>query len=698
MSRPGGRSRCASPARPHAERLVVLSGRVPSSETGDTSRTAAARGVIGRPAVVRVGVDIGGTFTDLCLAGDDGILAVGKALTTPAEPSRAVETVLVETLARAGVAIEDVAGLVHGTTLVTNAIIERKGSRTALLATRGFRDSGEIARERRYELYDLQVELPKPLAPRHLRFDVPERVLADGTVAEPLDEAHVERLARELAAAGVEAVAVSFLHSFTNPAHEQAAAAAIERAAPELRVSLSSDVVPEIREFDRTSTTLANVYVQGLVERYLSDLGGRLERLRFRGRFTVMLSSGGVATSETAVAYPVRLLESGPAAGALAAAVFGAEAGVADLLSFDMGGTTAKLCVIAGGEPLIADEFEVDRVYRLKRGSGLPVKIPVIDMIEIGVGGGSIARVSALGTIAVGPDSAGSAPGPACYGLGGTAPTVTDADLVLGYLDPGYFLGGRMRLDLDAARRAVGTVSEPLGLSVDEAAWGIHQIVNENMANAARVHAVERGKDPRTLPLFAFGGAGPVHALGVAAALGAPAVWAPQGAGVMSAAGFLTAPLAFDFVRTRRVLLTELDPSEAESLYAAMEADGERLLGLDDVSHRRIAEVRYLGQGHELRVDVPAAGVAGLRTAFESRYRELYGHEGPDVPIEVLNWRVVSSGPRPRLRLGGGSHDPGEPLKGDREVFFPGGRRSTPVYDRYAVAPETELEGPAILE
>jgi N-methylhydantoinase A len=608
--------------------------------------------------------------------------------------------VLAETLAGAGVAVADVALLVHGTTLVTNAIIERKGARTALLATRGFRDAVEIGREKRYDLYDLQVEPPTPLAPRHLRFDVPERTLADGTVAEPLDEAHVERLARELAAAGIEAVAVSFLHSFTNPEHERRAAAAIRRAAPGLRVSLSSEVVPEIREFERTSTALANVYVQGLVEGYLEDMQARLARLGFGGRLTVMLSSGGIATVETATRFPVRMLESGPAAGALAAAAFGGAAGVRDLLSFDMGGTTAKLCAIADGRPLVSEEFEVDRVYRLKRGSGLPLKIPVVDMIEIGVGGGSVARVSALGTLAVGPDSAGADPGPACYGLGGTEPTVTDADLVLGYLDPGYFLGGRMALDAEAARAAVAAVAEPLGLSVDDAAWGIHQVVNENMANAARVHAVERGLDPRRLPLFAFGGAGPVHALGVATALGSPSVYAPQGAGVMSAAGFLTAPLAFDFVRTRRVLLDELDWAEAEALFAELERAGEELLGLDEVTHRRIADLRYVGQGHELRVDVPPGGVAELRAAFEARYRELYGHEGPAVPVEALNWRVVSSGPQPSPQLWtptptstSTSVSPSE-----RDVFFPGGRRAVPVFDRYALEPGARIEGPAIVE
>ncbi|HEY1370157.1 MAG TPA: hydantoinase/oxoprolinase family protein [Gaiellaceae bacterium] len=638
----------------------------------------------------RVGVDIGGTFTDLCLAGEDGVVAVGKVPTTSGQPAEAVERVLRETLASAGIAGGDVDLVVHGTTLVTNAIIERRGARTALLATRGFRDAVEIGREKRYELYDLMVEHPVALAPRHLRFDVPERTLADGTIAEPLDEEHVARLARELAAAGVGAVAISFLHSFTNPAHEQAARAVVERAAPDLRVSISSEVVPELREYERTSTTLANVYVQELAERYLHDLERRVAPAPLR----VMLSSGGVASVATAARFPIRLLESGPAAGAIAAAA----TGDGDLLSFDMGGTTAKLCVIEDGAPLVTHEFEVDRVYRLKRGSGLPVKTPVIDMIEIGVGGGSIARVSALGTLAVGPESAGSEPGPVCYALGGAEPTVTDADLVLGYLDPGYFLGGRMSLDVDAARAAIEErVARPLGLELEVAAWGIHRIVNENMASAARVHAVERGQDPRALPLYAFGGAGPVHALGVARALGSPAVVAPHGAGVLSAAGLLAAPLAFDFVRTRRARLDELDWSEAEALYAEMEREGEELLA-GRVSHARSADVRYVGQGHELRVPVAEPGAEALRSAFEHAYRELYGREGPDVPIEVLNWRVVSSGPRPDLRLEPPHEPGGEPVKGERDAYFPGGRRAVRVYDRYALTAGLRIEGPAVIE
>ena len=660
--------------------------------------------------MLRAGVDIGGTFTDLCVVDRDHVVAVGKTLTTPNDPSQGVETVLAETLERLGLPFSDLHLVVHGTTLVTNAIIERKGSPTALLATQGFRDAVEIGRERRYELYDLLIENPRALVPRHLRFDVPERTLADGSVAVALDEPFVERLGRELGESGIEAVAVSFLHSFTNPEHERRARDALLRAAPALRVSLSSEVVPEIREFERTTTTVANVYVQDLMARYLTELGDRLVRRGFGGRLYVMLSSGGIATVETAKRFPIRLLESGPAAGALAAATYGRAGGHPDLVSFDMGGTTAKLCVVEEGRPLVADEFEVDRRYRLKRGSGTPVRVPVIDMIEIGVGGGSIARVNRLGLLEVGPDSAGADPGPACYGLGGARPTVTDADLVLGYLDPAYFLGGRMELDVGAARDAIEQeIAGPLGLSVEDAAWGIHTIVNENMANAARVHAVERGKDPTSLPLFAFGGAGPVHAAGVAAALGSPVLVAPLGAGVMSALGFLTAPLAFDFVQTWRCALDDPDWERVNELLREMEADGAALLaesGLSagEVEHERYAEMRYVGQGHEVRVRLPQYELARadeLLEPFEREYERLFGRRGPDVPVEAITWRVVSSGPRPELELGAVAVDASSrPPRAARAAFFPtlGGYVETPVYDRYALRPGARLAGPAIVE
>jgi len=663
----------------------------------------------------RVGVDIGGTFTDLIVVHEEtGAFAVGKVLTTPTDPSQAVETVLVETLQQAGLDLATVRDLVHGTTLVTNAVIERKGARTALLTTQGFRDSIEIGRENRYDLYDLMLEQPRPLVPRYLRFDVPQRTLADGSTLLELDEAYVERLVRELAESGIEAVAIVFLHSFANPAAERAARTVVQRIAPHLRVAISSDVVPEIREFERASTTIANVYVQERVERYLRELEARLQRLGFDGNFFLMLSSGGIATVETAVRFPVRLLESGPAAGALAATAYGLAAGYPNLLSFDMGGTTAKICVIDGGRPLIAHDFEVDRIYRFKKGSGLPIKIPVIEMIEIGAGGGSIARVDALGLLKVGPDSAGSVPGPVCYGRGGTQPTVTDADLILGYLDPAYFLGGRMTLDMEGTRHAIQTqIGDKMGVSVEQAAWGIHQIVNENMANAARVHALERGKDPRRFPLFAFGGAGPVHAYGIAKALGSPALLAPLGAGVMSTVGFLSAPLAFDFVRSWPGRLEGLDWTHANTLLAEMEMEGQTLLEASGVpaaaiSHQRAADMRYVGQGHEIRVPLPAGlldatHAAALLTSFQTVYRELYERLGPPVAVEIINWRAVSSGPRPDLRLqitSAGGGDAQTAWKGERQAYFPetSGFVATPIYDRYRLAPGAAFTGPAIVE
>jgi N-methylhydantoinase A len=582
------------------------------------------------------------------------------------------------------------------------------------LTTQGFRDSIEIGREQRYDLYDLMLEHPRPLAPRYLRFEVPQRSLADGTTLQALDEPYVERLAAELAQSGVEAVAIVFLHSFTAPAAERAARAAVQRVAPHLRVSISSDVSPEIREFERASTTLANVYVQARVERYLRELELRLQRLGFEGKFFLMLSSGGIATVETAVRYPVRLLESGPAAGALAATAYGQAAGHPNLLSFDMGGTTAKICVIDQGRPLIAHDFEVDRVYRFKKGSGLPIKTPVIEMIEIGTGGGSIARVDSLGLLKVGPDSAGSLPGPVCYGRGGTEPTVTDADLILGYLDPAYFLGGRMQLEIESARQAIKTrIATRLGVTVEEAAWGIHQIANENMANAARVHALERGKDPHRFPLFAFGGAGPGHAYRIAQALGSPVLLAPLGAGVTSTVGFLSAPLAFDFVRSWPARLDLLDWARANSLLAEMEAEGQALLEssgvpAEAISHRREADMRYVGQGHEIRAPLPAghleeAHAPTLLAAFEAVYRELYERLGPPVPVEILNWRVVSSGPKPNLRLqitSSAGGDPATALKGERPAYFPEaqGFIPTPIYDRYRLSPGAAFNGPAIVE
>jgi N-methylhydantoinase A len=657
---------------------------------------------------VRAGVDIGGTFTDLCVAGPDGVIAIGKTLGTPREPAMSVESVLRETLPQEGLTGADLEQIVHATTLVTNALIERRGARTALLATAGFRDVLEMARERRPDLYDLTVGRPVPLVPRHLRFDVRERTLADGTVEQELDVDHVERLAAELASRGIGAVAVCFLHSFTNPANERAAKAAILRAAPGMRVALSSEVAPEIREYERTTTSVASVYVQDLVVRYLDDLERRLAGLGADDRLRVMLSNGGIATATSAAQNPIRLLESGPAAGALAAARFGTQAGHWDLMSFDMGGTTAKLCLIEHGRPLVAHEFEVARTQRFVKGSGLPVKTPTIDMIEIGVGGGSVARVNALGLLAVGPESAGADPGPACYGLGGDRPTVTDADLLLGYLDPTFFLGGEMGLDAAAAARAIAEdVGSRIGLDGTAAAWGIFRLVNEDMASAARVHAAERGHDPAGLPLFAFGGAGPVHASGVAAALGTRTVIVPPSAGVMSSVGVLAAPLAVDFVRSRREDVDEGTLQRVEPLLADLEKEAERLLiqsGVpsSSIAHERSVDMRYVGQGFEITVPLPQRShdVGALRDAFAAMYVRTHGRMGPDVSLEAISWRVLSRGPEPALRLSTtASGTPHDALKGERSAYFADrGFTSTPVYDRYRLGPGAALTGPAIVE
>ena len=663
----------------------------------------------------RIGVDIGGTFTDLVVFDDaTGSFAVGKILTTSRDPSQAVETLVLEALEREGVAIGSVQQLIHGTTLVTNAIIERTGSRTALLATQGFRDSIEIRRENRYELYDLMLEMPQPLVPRYLRFGVPQRTLADGTTLQELDTAFVERLARELFENGIEAVAIAFLNSFANPSAELETRAIIQRVAPGMRVSISSEVVPEIREFERTSTTITNVYVQDRVKKYLGELQARLDRIDFKGNLFLIISSGGIVTVDTAMRFPVRLLESGPAGGALAAANHGAACGFDDLLSFDMGGTTAKFCIIDRGQPLIAREFEVDRRYRLKKGSGLPIKLPVIEMIEIGAGGGSIARIDPMGLLKVGPDSAGAEPGPVCYGLGGIEPTVTDADLVLGYLDPDYFLGGKLHINLEAAELAVRErIADPLGLSIEEAAWGIHQIVNESMANAARVHTLERGKNPHRFPVFAFGGAGPVHGFRIAKALSSPALIVPFGAGVMSAVGFLAAPLAFDFVRSWPGRIDSLNWREANVLLSEMEAQGQTLLeksGIlpEHISHRRVADIRYVGQGHEIQVPLPigrlsSESIPTIINSFEEIYRRLYERLSKSVPVEIINWRVTSSGPAPQIRLQGVGNElkvAQTAHKGSRKAYFPelGGYHAVPVYDRYSLLPDTSFAGPAIVE
>src|SRR5262245_19925239 len=642
------------------------------------------------------------------------MLRVGKVLTTPKDPAHGVEQGVHGLLDEASVDPARVRAVVHGTTLATNALIERKGARTALLTTAGFRDAVEIGREGRYDMYDLFIDPPAPLVPRHLRREVDERLMPDGTVLRALDEAAARRVIAGLVDEGVEAVAICLLHAYLNPVHERRLAELVREAAPQAVVSCASDVVPEIREYERTSTTAANVYVAPLMARYLENLESRLREMAVPGQLYVMQSSGGIALPPLARRLPIRLVESGPAAGALAAAQAARQRGESRLLSFDMGGTTAKACVIDEGAPLVAREFEVARADRFKKGSGLPVRVPVIEMIEIGAGGGSIARVDRMGLLTVGPDSAGADPGPACYNLGGRLPTVTDADLLLGYLDAEFFLGGRMRLDRQAARRAVEEhVARPLGLDVIDAAWGIHRVVNENMAAAARIHGIERGRDLRSYPLFAFGGAGPVHCWQVARVLRVPRILLPFGAGAISAYGLLAAPLAFDFGRTHRVRLDEADWATLNRLFGEMEAEGRALLARAGVSERdvvvaRVAEMRYIGQGHEVEAAVPggalsAASLAAITSSFESAYRALYHRLPQGVPIEALNWRVTVSGPAPSVAMAtarAGDANARQAIKTTRQAWFAetAGFVDTPVYDRYALGPGFEFDGPAIVE
>jgi N-methylhydantoinase A len=662
-------------------------------------------------------VDIGGTFTDLLLVNrSTGAFVIEKVLTTPDGPADGVRDGLRSALSAAAISAPDITTMTHATTLVTNAVIERTGSRTALLVTEGFRDTLFIGREHRYDMYDVRLEKPVPLVARRDTFGVPERVLADGTVYRHLDEQAVIDLAAALRDRGVVAVAVCLLHAYRFPQHERRIGEILGRCAPDLRVTLSHEVVAELREYERASTTVTNAYVLDLVDRYLGQLEADLHDLGHAGPLYVMLSNGGTASTETARAFPVRMIESGPAAGALAAAESGRRMQQPGLLSFDMGGTTAKACVIEDGRPTIAGQLEVARLRRFRKGSGLPLLTSSVELIEIGAGGGSLARIDDFGLLQVGPESAGSAPGPVCYGRGGSQPTVTDADLVLGYLDPNYFLGGRMRLDADAARVAIDEqLATPLGLDDARAAWVVHEVVNENMSNAARIHAVERGIDLGDLPLFAFGGAGPVHAYRVAQNLGMHQVIAPLGAGIGSTIGLLAAPLGFDFVRTAVAALTELDWRIVAGLLSDMERDGRDLLRRSGLHEAELVvecavDMRLAGQAHEVTVDLPdgiphAGDEDRLHGAFQQTYGRLFGREPPDVAIEVVSWRVRISGPRPDFPITTASDDaveldPETARRATRPAYAPeaDGFLATPVYDRYRLRPAMTLHGPAIVE
>ncbi len=599
---------------------------------------------------VRLSVDIGGTFTDVVLS-QSGALTTVKVLTTYADPAAGVMQGIEDVLTRAGVQAGEVELVLHGTTLATNALIERRGADTALLTTAGHRDALEMAFENRFEQYDVNIDRPRPLVPRHWRLGISERVAADGEVLISLDASQVEEALANLVEQGVEAAAVAFLHSYANPRHEQQVAEIVLRNFPQLALTLSSDVCPEIREYERTSTTVANAYVKPLMSRYLASLENQLRAKGCGCEVLMMTSGGGLTTLQAARDYPIRLVESGPAGGAILAAHLADQHAIAQVVSFDMGGTTAKICMIDDGQPQHSRAFEVDRSYRFKKGSGLPVRIPVIEMVEIGAGGGSIASIDALQRVQVGPESAGSEPGPACYGRGGEFATVTDADVILGKLSPELFGGGKLQLDVTQARAAVqAQVAQPLQMDVAEGAHAIAEIVEDNMGAAARAHAAEWGKDVQGRCMIAFGGAAPLHAAALARKLKIDRVLVPPGAGVGSAIGFLLAPVSFEVVRSHYVLLDALQQRVVDELFADMRAEAAKVLSgageTGAVMEKREAYMRYVGQGYEVAVDVSAMQTlaqAELRERFERVYRQLYGRTIPGMAVEILSWTLSLS-------------------------------------------------------
>jgi len=662
----------------------------------------------------RLGCDIGGTFTDFVLLDDQtGEIKTGKCLTTPRDPSDAVE----EGIRALETTTPDFVGkldeLIHGTTLVINSIIERKGARTGLITTKGFRDILEIGREIRYAPYDIFAEFPKPLIPRKYRLEVDERIRSDGTILRPLDPDDAVRVVRALVGMGVESIAVCLLNSFENPAHELMIEDIIHKEAPGVSTSISYRVLPQIKEYERTSTTVTNAYVKPLTGRYLSKLSGRLESIGFTGKLFIMLSSGGVTSVATAAEFPVRIIESGPTAAVIAGQYYGKHFNIPEMFCFDMGGTTAKSCLIQKGVAGVVPTFEVGRVQRFMKGSGLTIQVPVVDLMEIGAGGGSIAKVSKLGTLQVGPESSGADPGPICYGRGGKDPCVTDADLLLGYLDENYFLGGTMKLDKEGARRGVEEkIAKPLGVSFIQAVWGIHDLINETMAAAAKTHIAEKGGNPKIVTISAFGGAGPVHAYGLAKKLGAPRMLIPPNAGVGSAMGFFTAPRAFDLLRSHKVSLNDASFEDIEGIFKGLESDASKILQKeasgDMIRFERSLDMRFVGQGSEMNIPVPGGDFAKVASAevrkfFDDAYERLYGRTYPDSEVEFINFKVRASLPEKLLQLpkiDGKGRTLEKAVKGQRLAYSPISKDFIPftVYDRYNLFPSAQFPGPAIIE
>ncbi|MFH1081840.1 MAG: hydantoinase/oxoprolinase family protein [Pseudomonadota bacterium] len=662
----------------------------------------------------RLGCDIGGTFTDFVLLNDrTGEIHINKCLTTPSDPSDAVEQGIRQLEKTVPGFVQELDEVIHGTTLVINSIIERKGAKTGLITTNGFRDVLELGREIRYAPYDVFAEFPRPLIPRRFRLEVDERVRSDGTILKPLKPEEAREVVRRLLQMGVESISVCLINSFENPSHELMIKKIIQEEAPEISLSISYEVLPQIREYERTSTTVTNAYVKPLTGRYLSKLSGRLKSIGFEGKLFIMLSSGGITSVETAAEFPVRIIESGPTAAVISGQYYGRLFDIPEMFCFDMGGTTAKSCLIQKGVAGVVPTFEVGRVQRFMKGSGLTIQVPVVDLMEIGAGGGSIAKVSKMGTLQVGPESSGADPGPICYARGGTEPGITDADLILGYLDENYFLGGEMKLDREAARRGIEEkIARPLGVSFIQAVWGIHDLINETMAGAAKTHIAEKGGNPKIVTVAAFGGAGPVHAYGLAKKLGAPKLLVPPNAGVGSALGFFTAPRAFDMVRSHKVSLNDADFNEIEKIYLEMEAEGAKALHKsgkeEEIRFERSLDARFVGQGSETGIPIPESVFTQVkreevRRRFDKTYERLYGRTYPDSQVEFINFKIRACLPErllrlPKLERNGTSLQ--DAIKGERQAYSGLVKDFIPytVYDRYKLFPGATLQGPAIIE
>ncbi|MCP4024283.1 MAG: hydantoinase/oxoprolinase family protein [Desulfobacteraceae bacterium] len=669
---------------------------------------------MGKQTTYRLGCDIGGTFTDFVLVDNNtGEFYTNKCLTTPSDPSDAIEQGVREIGERLPGFMDNVDEIIHGTTLVINAIIERKGAKTGLITTKGFRDILELGREKRYDAYDIFSEYPEPIVPRADRTEIDERMRFDGQILKDVDEKEVLAVLDQFKKEGIESIAVCFINSYENPVNEKKIKDLLEKQAPGIFLSASFEVLPEIKEYERTRTTAVNAYVKPITYWYLNKLVDRLGAIGFDGKLFIMLSSGGITSVDTAKQFPVRIIESGPTAAVIASQHYGKMFDIKDMFCFDMGGTTAKSCLIQDGHAGLVSTFEVGRVQRFKKGSGLPIQVPVVDLMEIGAGGGSIAKISNLGLLQVGPESAGADPGPACYKQGGDNPTVTDADLVLGYLDPDFFLGGTMELDIELSKKAIEEkIAKPLGTTMVEAAFGIHDLINETMASAAKTHIAEKGGNPNLITISAFGGAGPVHTYGLAKKIGAPAILVPPLAGVGSALGFFTAPVAFDMSRSHRVVIEEADFNAIETLFNDLESESAKTLEGDqkgeEIIFQRTLLMRFVGQGAEIDLavsnqDFNEFSKEKIKSMFHEEYERLYGRTSEGSPIEFVTFKIRASLPKKPFsisKLKNDNTDIQTCIKGQRKAFSVIKKDYIPftVYDRSKLFANAKFSGPAIIE